>query len=70
MVMIRIFQCENPLRRLTYLYNILSGSINLRGGALASAIYNFVSVGNDNQWWLMMVNDDDQSMILLILTEF
>ena len=49
MVMIRIFQCENPLRRLTYLYNILSGSINLRGGALASAIYNFVSVGNDNQ---------------------
>lgn len=38
----RVFQCEGPLQRLTYLYNILCCSINLRGGALASSIYNFV----------------------------
>lgn len=38
----RVFQCEAPLQRLTFLYNILCCSINLRGGALASSIYNFV----------------------------
>ena len=39
-----IFQCEKPLKRLTYLYNILFCGINLRGGALASSIANFVCV--------------------------
>ena len=36
------FLCEEPLQRLTYLYNILVSSIRLRGGSLASAMFNFV----------------------------
>ena len=39
-----MFQCEKPLQRLTYLYNILFCGINLRGGALASSIATFVSL--------------------------
>ena len=50
----RVFQCEGPLQRLTYLYNILCCSINLRGGALASSIYNFVCLMIINKYITIM----------------
>lgn len=40
--MIGSFNVNHHFGRLTFLYNVLCCSINLRGGALASSIYNFV----------------------------
>ena len=41
------YLCEEPLQRLTYLYNILVSSIRLRGGSLASAMFNYVGSPTD-----------------------
>ena len=65
----RVFQCEGPLQRLTYLYNILCCSINLRGGALASSIYNFVCLMINNNYFQTNHGDNDYRSLSLSLLE-